>query len=218
MKPVLRKLSSHSLPQLSVLLLLLLASPLTRALQSDKDQPMVVDAKEIEMDFRNGSRIYTGKVRAKQGSMKLQADKVELYLKHGSLDKGFAWGKRAVFRQRPDGKDTDVIGKALKIEVYQTKNLVFLKGKASITQNGSTILGEKITYNMKTDKMKVLGSTKTIVQPGAMQANATKTTTKKSNSGTKKTSAKKSTRPHMTFSPKKNSTKKTKANSGKPIQ
>jgi len=205
MKPALRKLSSHVLPQLSVLLLLLLASPLTRALQSDKDQPMVVDAKEIEMDFRNGSRIYTGKVRAKQGSMKLQADKVELYLKNGSLDKGFAWGKRAVFRQRPDGKDTDVIGKALKIEVYQTKNLVFLKGKASITQDGSTILGEKIIYNMKTDKMKVLGSTKTIVQPGAMKAN----------SGTKKTSAKKSTRPHITFSPQKNSTK---ANSGKPIQ
>jgi len=204
--------------QLTALGLLLLTSPISHALKSDKNQPMVVDAKEIEMDFRNGSRIYTGKVNAKQGTLKLQADKVEIYLKKGSLDKGFAWGKRAVFRQRPDGKDTDVIGKALKIEIYQTKNLVILKGKASITQDGSTISGKKITYNMKTDRMKVLGNTKTVIQPGAMKPDAKKPAAKKSSSAKSKTT-KKSARPHLTFTPKKNvqkrGNKKTKSVSGK---
>ncbi|HED13418.1 MAG TPA: lipopolysaccharide transport periplasmic protein LptA [Gammaproteobacteria bacterium] len=189
--------------RLLVLILLWLISPISQALKSDRNQPMVVDAREIEMDFRNGSRIYTGKVKAKQGSMKLTADKVELYLKNGSLDKGFAWGKRAVFRQRPDGKDADVIGKALKIEIYQNKNLVILKGKASITQDGSTISGKKITYNMETDKMKVLGNTKTVVQPGAMKPTTKKPGSKISGRKKQQISRKKSGRPHMTFTPKK---------------
>jgi len=192
---------------LALLVSISLISPITQALKTDKNQPMVVDAKEIEMDFRNGSRIYTGKVRAQQGSLKLDANKVELYLKNGSLDKGFAWGKPAVFRQRPDGKDTDVIGKARKIEIYQSKNLVILKGAASITQDGSTILGKIITYNMKTDRMKVRGNTKTIVQPGAINSSNPQASKKQQG---KQTSApkKQSTRPHMTFTPKKSPSKK----------
>jgi len=200
------------------LLLLVLSSPASQALKTDKDQPAVVDAREIEMDFRNGSRIYTGNVRAKQGSMKLKADKMELYLKNGSLEKGFAWGKPAVFRQRPDGKDADVVGKALKIEVYEAKNLVILKGKASITQEGSTILGKKITYNMKTDRMKVLGNTKTVIQPGAIKPGTKKTAATKTSPGNNKTARKKSERPHMTFTPKKKSTRKKEKPAGKSSQ
>ena len=47
--------------QLLSLMLLWLISPISQALKSDRNQPMVVDAREIEMDFRRSEERRVGK-------------------------------------------------------------------------------------------------------------------------------------------------------------
>jgi lipopolysaccharide export system protein LptA len=147
-------------------LLSLLANTAALALKSDRDQPAMITADEIEMDFKTGERIYTGHVKIIQGTTRLNADKVIGRFSNDKLEKATAYGAPAVFKQRPDNADGDVTGSANKMVIDQTKQLLTLEDDATITQaDGSTMKSARIDYNMETQKMKATGGTQTEVQP-----------------------------------------------------
>lgn len=148
-----------------LLLCLMLGLP-AYALKSDRDQPAMITADEIEMDFKTGERIYTGSVKIIQGTTRLNADKVIGKFDGDKLQKATAYGAPAVFKQRPDDADGDVTGSANKMVIDQTNQTVTLEDNATITQaDGSTMKSARIDYNMETQKMKATGGTQTEVQP-----------------------------------------------------
>ena len=128
----------------------------------------MIDADEVDIDFQTGTRIYRGNVYGQQGTIRVNADEVQLYYEDDELSKVIAFGQPVVFRQRPDGKEHDVIGKGLKVEIDQKQNIVTLTDNASLTQNKDSITGKVIVYNMATDKIMIRGGaaqTKTTVVP-----------------------------------------------------
>ena len=130
------------------------------ALKSDRNQPALVDADEVDMDFATGQRDYRGNVLVRQGTLRIEADTITTLHKDGILQKATAFGKPAIFKQRPDGKNHDVIGKGLRLELDHANDIITLEGDASIEQNQDSIKGETIVYNMATDQLKVRGGTK----------------------------------------------------------
>ncbi|HEC14076.1 MAG TPA: lipopolysaccharide transport periplasmic protein LptA [Acidiferrobacteraceae bacterium] len=148
--------------------LMLLATPPTSALKSDKDQAAIVDADNIEMDFNTGDRIYTGNVSVRQGSMLLRSDKLVVKFKDDALQNAVAYGKPARFRQRPDGKGEDVRGKALRIVFDEINNKIHLYNKAEVTQGQNTIKSKEIHYDMTTSKVIIKGAASS--QSGGMDA------------------------------------------------
>ncbi len=59
-------------PLLFVVVLLALSvipSTAVHALESDRDQPALIEADEVELDFGSGQRIYRGNVSIKQGTI-----------------------------------------------------------------------------------------------------------------------------------------------------
>ena len=133
------------------------AAPVAPALDSDRDQPAIVDADEVDMDFRTGVRTYRGDVYMQQGSIRLKADIVVVYTRDGKLTKATATGQPAVFRQRPEGKQRDVIGKGIEMILDQTQDTVTLITNASVEQEGSIVTGKTIEYNMGTEQVKIRG-------------------------------------------------------------
>jgi len=76
-------------PFLSFVILLL--SPLSAwALESDRNQSVLVEADEVEIDFTNGKRIYTGNVSVRQGTIRIIADQIELFYDGEQLDHAVA--------------------------------------------------------------------------------------------------------------------------------
>jgi len=128
------------------------------ALESDRNQSVLVEADEVEMDFSSGTRIYRGNVSVRQGTIRILADQIELFYKGEQLDHGIATGNPAVFRQRPDGKDHDVIGTGRRIELDEINNIVTFINNARLRQGGDAIEGERIVYDMGRDRMIVRGS------------------------------------------------------------
>ena len=128
------------------------------ALSTDKDQPAVISADDVEFDFSTGVRIYRGNVKLDQGSMKLRADKLIVEYKDDVLQKATAFGEPAVFQQRPDDKPNDVIGKGLKMELDEVNNMVILIDNASLNDGEKNATGAMITYDMANDKMKIVGA------------------------------------------------------------
>lgn len=128
------------------------------ALKTDRDQPAQIEADETDIDFRTGRRILTNNVLVLQGTLRIKADKlVADYGKDGKLVKAVADGNLARFKQRPDDKPDDVEGWGKKIEVDYPTNTLTLIGKAALKQGGTTATGDKIVYNMETDKLKIMG-------------------------------------------------------------
>ena len=95
----------------------------TFALDSDKDQPASVEADEVEYDFRTGVRTYKGNVIVEQGSLRITGDKLVVVYKDDKLESATAWGNLASFKQRPEGKDQDVVGKGKKFFWTRLKTL-----------------------------------------------------------------------------------------------
>ena len=137
--------------------LLFLFSQNAAALESDRNQSVLVEADEVEMDFSSGTRLYRGNVSVRQGTIRILADQIELFYKGEQLDHGIATGNPAVFRQRPDGKDHDVVGTSRRIELDEIKNIVTFIGDARLRQDGDAIEGERIVYDMARDRMIVRG-------------------------------------------------------------
>lgn len=140
------------------------------ALSSDRDQPAQIEADDTEINFKTGVRTLTNNVLIVQGTLRVKADKlVATYDKQGELVKAIADGSLARFKQRPDDKPDDVEGWAKKILVDYPANTITLTGKASLKQGASTAEGDKIVYNMATDKLRIIGDSKigTVGKDGA---------------------------------------------------
>ncbi len=142
------------------------------ALSTDRDQPAVIDADEVEFDFKTGVRTYKGNVSVVQGTLRINADKLVVQFKDGKMETATAWGSPAKFQQRPDGKDHDVIGIGKTIELNEPANTLTLISKASLKQGQDTARGARIVYNMAKDTLKVTGGSRIESRPKAVKPSA----------------------------------------------
>lgn len=150
----------------AVAALTLIPSP-AFALKSDRSQPAVINADDVELDFKTGMRTYTGNVTVQQGSMLLTCDKLIATFANGKLAKATAFGsakRLAAFKQRPDGKPYDVIGYGETMVVDEVAQMVTLQKNASLQQGSDSIAGDTILYDMARDKMSVKGKSQTQIK------------------------------------------------------
>lgn len=131
----------------------LLASPVY-ALQSDHSQPINVQSIEQSADLQANKLLFSGDVVATQGSIKLNADKIEVTrANNGSLQSIVAYGNPVTFEQKQDnGRYIKARASTLSYLPNQTK--IVMQGRATIWQGDSKMSGEKIEYNISTQKMR----------------------------------------------------------------
>lgn len=142
---------------ISLLACLAIAPLSALALESDRNQSALIEADEVELDFGSGKRIYRGNVSVRQGTIRILADEIELFYRGEQLDHAVAKGNPAVFRQRPEGKDHDIIGTGQTIELDEVQNIVTFITDAQLRQDRDSIEGQRIVYDMAQDRMKVRG-------------------------------------------------------------
>ena len=123
------------------------------SLSTDSEQPIHIEADRAELDETRRITIYQGSVVIVQGSMRIHADRVDFYYneKRG-LDKAVALGKPARYEQMPDDSGDLVRAKAQRMEYYASENLLYLFEDAKVTQRGDTVTGDRITYDMASNK------------------------------------------------------------------
>ena len=156
-------------------IVLLLHLPTALGLDSDRDQPATVEADEVEYDFRTGERTYKGNVIVEQGSMRITGDKLIVIYKNDQLQSATATGSPASFKQRPEGKSQDVVGKAKKIHLDQVKNILTLVDSASLQQGPDQAKGETIVYDINNEKLSIKGAASTATKAEGDAASEQKT-------------------------------------------
>jgi len=133
---------------------LLLFSRLVFALESDSEQPVYIDSDTAVYDEKAQISTYTGKVVATQGSIKIDADKLVVYLKDGSITKLEATGAPSRFKQLPAEGKEEMHGEGLINEFYPEKNLLIFKKNASVWQGDAKQSSDYIEYDTKNSLLK----------------------------------------------------------------
>jgi len=134
--------------------LLFLSARVAFGLESDSEQPVYIESDHAVYDEKNEISTYTGNVVAKQGSIRVDGDKLVVYMKNGDIIKMVSTGKPSKFEQLPaEGKDK-IYGEGLVNEFYPEKNLLIFMQKASVWQGDAKQSSEHIEYDTKNSLLK----------------------------------------------------------------
>lgn len=134
----------------------LLAGVLPHAwgLKSDRSQPIDIKADRVEINQREQTSHYHGNVRLEQGSLKIDADEVVVYMDKGKLQKIIIIGKPARFEQQPENKQEVVTSQAEHMEYFAGEERLLLKRNAEVNQGPNHFRGDFIEYDTLTSSVK----------------------------------------------------------------
>ncbi|WP_297888538.1 lipopolysaccharide transport periplasmic protein LptA [Sulfurihydrogenibium sp.] len=114
--------------------------------QTNKKEPVVINADKLEYNNKEKLAIYTGNVDVKKGNFNLKADVVKIYLdEKGDVSRIYASGN-VYFQQE------NKWGKAKEGEYYKDKNLIILRGNAEVHQDKNVVEGDEIHYYTDEEK------------------------------------------------------------------
>jgi lipopolysaccharide export system protein LptA len=135
-----------------ILLALCLLPPCAWGLDSDRDQPITIEADKASLNDKTGYSVYEGNVRLQQGTLLFTGNRMTVQLTDNKLDTIVLTGSPATYVQRPQGKDTDQHAEAGRIEYYAIEERVVLLDKARIWESGDEeFRSDRIVFNLKSD-------------------------------------------------------------------
>jgi lipopolysaccharide export system protein LptA len=137
-----------------VLLLALFGAVPAYALESDAEQPITIDSNTATYDDASATSTYIGNVICVQGSIRVNSDKLVVYLKDGEADKLVFTGKPAHFKQTPSAGAEDINGEALTGEYFPKENLLVLIDNAIVKQGNAVYSSKYIEYDIKSSLVK----------------------------------------------------------------
>jgi lipopolysaccharide export system protein LptA len=143
--------------------------------KADRSKPMeVVADKSGTADLQNQVSRFSGNVVITQGTMRIQADRVEIRQTPDGYHQATAWGTAGTpvsYRQKRDGVDEYVEGRADRVEYDGRSEVLRFIGNGVVrrlrgTEAVDEITGALITWNHAAEQFSVQGGTPTASSPG----------------------------------------------------
>tara|TARA_B110000858_G_C17609654_1_gene383872 strand:- start:132 stop:620 length:489 start_codon:yes stop_codon:yes gene_type:complete len=123
-------------------------------LPDDIKAPINVVSDRAEKNEKEGTITYEGSVVVRQGSIKINADKVTIITDAVKGDRIVSKGKPARYQQIHNTQDGLVLASANTINYFLKSERIGLIQDASLEQNGTTITGDKIDYDLQAEIVK----------------------------------------------------------------
>ncbi len=129
------------------------------AKKSDLSQPIDVSADRSEYDEKNGVQSLIGNVEIRQGTMRIKASKIDIYLKDNRLAKIEGVGKPISFEQKNEA-DELVSGSADSISYDAASGTLILIGNATLSQPRQQLESQRIVFDSTNQKVSAEGGNK----------------------------------------------------------
>ena len=138
------------------MLLLASAAP-ARALSTDRDQPITIEADRAERNDLKRTTIYRVDVVIDQGTLHITGDTVTAHFgEEDEVLKMVALGAPAHFRQLPDEDTSYRKAWAKRIEYFPGQNLIVLFGEARYEKGGNRVQADRLVYDSLNARFKAL--------------------------------------------------------------
>lgn len=124
------------------------------ALPSDRDQPIEVEADGVDLNEGTGQSVYHGNVILRQGTIRLEADRVTVFHRGSKPSKVVAEGNPVKFWQRPPGQGKEIRGTAKRTEYQVDSEELLLIGNAYLAQGEDSFRSDRIVYDRVAERIK----------------------------------------------------------------
>lgn len=137
----------------------LLLSNHVAALPDDNEKPINIQSdRASQKTLENGETTeYFGNVQMTQGSLKINGEHITIHSKDREVTSIRAVGSPATFEQQSDSESSLVEAQAETLDYQLKDEIVILLNNACIKQNGSTVSGKRIEYDIATEKINASG-------------------------------------------------------------
>ena len=142
----------------ALIVILLSCASVAQALPDDRLQAIEIDADYAEQNANTGFMVYRGSVVIRQGSILLEADRVEIHTRNNRVQQIVATGEPASYHQQINAGEEPLIARAKRIEYQLDTDSVALKSNASLTRDGTLIRGDTIDYDLSNQTWKASGN------------------------------------------------------------
>lgn len=140
---------------------LLLSLPATAlAEESDRDQPIELEADTVTVNDAKKISIYTGNVILNQGTLQIKADKMIVREDQDGFQHSTCTGNPTTFKQKRTGKDEWMQGSGQRIEYNARMDKVQLYTNAWVKRGEDIVNGDYISYDANAEYAEVIGGTK----------------------------------------------------------
>lgn len=142
------------------------------ALDTDRDQPIRVQADSATLDDKTGQTIYRGNVIIQQGSLELTGSQISMTRDSDGVETMTAVGQPAHFKQQIQDSDayTEAFGQRITYSI--SAEVLEAKTDARVINDRDTFTGHIITYDLKNKLVNAQGNSSTsngriemIIQP-----------------------------------------------------
>lgn len=137
------------------------------ALESDRNEPINIEADQAEADDASKKTVYRGRVVITQGTLRIRGDLVTIFFDESNTisrlvaervdtsdtepqedsEDARAAGDLADFRQRPEENEEFQHARADRMEWFADKNTIVLLGNAESWQGDNRIQADRIVYD-----------------------------------------------------------------------
>lgn len=137
---------------------LLVCSPVL-ALRSDREQPIHIQARSVAINEKSGVAVYRGNVTLTQGSLRIEAERIEVHTRERRTESIHATGRPAVMRMRLDGREEEgeLHGRAQRLDYHVTRRVVRLQGEVHVRQGGEEFFAETVHYHLDEERLDAEG-------------------------------------------------------------
>lgn len=156
-------------------LLAAIGIPTAHAERADRDKPVHLEAGRVTVDDLKQVHVYENNVILTQGTLVIRTDRLVVSQDANGFQKGVATGGPeglATFRQKREGKDEYVDGKAERIEYDAHTEKVQLFVRAYVKSGLDEVRGHYISYDGMTEQYLVTAAPGTAKggEPGRVHA------------------------------------------------
>ncbi len=150
-------MASKRIYRLAIALAGALATTAALGLPDDRHQAIEIQSQNAVREEKQGLTIYQGDVTISQGSILIRADKVTVHSAGNQVSKIICTGTPAHYQQQLKPGDKPVVARANTIEYLLDQDVINLVTNASLEQDGATLTGERIDYDLKQEIIKARG-------------------------------------------------------------
>ena len=134
--------------------MLMLLPTLSSALESDREQPIRIQADAAIVDETNGSSVYKGNVIITQGTLEVIANEVEIFTSAGEVIQIIATTDKdsevlAHYQQQINDAMDMVVADAQKITYLIQEDKLHLSGDARLQKIQDVFTGQLLSYDLE---------------------------------------------------------------------
>ena len=156
-----QKLISNVLIVAFIQTILLSITTIAFSEEADRDKSIEIESDTMTVDDAKSISIYKGDVILTQGTLIIRAKELTVREDSQGFQHSTAIGKPTTFKQKREGKEDYIEGRADRIEYDGHMDKVHLYSGASVKRGNDTVFGDYIMYDTNAEFAQALsGSTK----------------------------------------------------------